>query len=782
MDSPVATDSQRSPRWLLPLLLILFFASGACALIYQVMWLRLLSLVFGVTVYAASTVLAGFMAGLGVGSFVAGRFAGRFQRPLAAFGIAEALVGITAFATPFVLDALTQLWISVHDVLPDSLAAITVIRFIVAFLVLIVPTSMMGATLPLVVKSAVAREERVGGRIGLLYAINTTGAILGALVAGFYLISELGVARSFQIAAAINIAIGVIAVMASYLVPPAPAPAPAPAPGTKAPYAPQAPYAPYAPYAPGSLVLWVFFVSGVMSLALEIIWFRILVIFLGPTAYAFTIMLACVLAGIAIGSAIAAPFLRARTHWTAVLAVIQAVIGFTAVLSFNALTRSQQAINAATPLFERLGWDTYLAPLVASSVIAMLPTTILLGLAFPIGLTLWAGDDPGEDTSRRVGVFYSLNVFGAILGSVIAGFVLLPQLGSRWSLTVTAALATASSVLLALSLRQSHPRAAMPMAAGAVALYIAGAVLAVDPFEVALERFHRRETLVWREEGAQTTVAVHERHGDLPMRVMYLDGNHQSNDSPATAFIHHRIGALPTMLHQRPTTALVVGLGGGATPGAVARLNVDVDVVELSGAVVEGSHYFKNINFDLLSRPNVRLHVDDGRNFLLMNRKKYDVITADIILPRHAGAGALYSREYFELVRRSLADGGLVMQWNGGASETEYKLLMRTFRSVFPYITLWGDGSLMLGSMKPFTLSQTAYEARRVTFEQFPWDLATLKRIYVAGSAEVNAFAGDGPILTDDRPAIEYFLSLPKKDGPGYYTGPLGVFEQILTP
>ena len=212
-----------------------------------------------------------------------------------------------------------------------------------------------------------------------------------------------------------------------------------------------------------------------------------------------------------------------------------------------------------------------------------------------------------------------------------------------------------------MSLWKTHPRAAASIAAGALALYVGGAALAVDPFDVAFERFHRTETLVWREESAQTTVAIHDRpEATPPMRVMYLDGNHQANDSPATAFIHHRIGALPTMLHQRPATALVVGLGGGATPGAVARLNVDVDVVELSGAVVEGSHYFKNINFDLLSRPNVRLHVDDGRNFLLMNRKKYDVITADIILPRHAGAGSLYSREYYELVRRSLADGGLV--------------------------------------------------------------------------------------------------------------------------
>jgi spermidine synthase len=761
------------PRWLLALLIILFFGSGVCALVYQVMWLRLLSLVFGVTVYAASTVLAAFMAGLGAGSFLAGRFSSRITRPLAAFGVAEILVGVTAFLTPSVLDGLTNLWVSMHGLLPNSLAAITIIRFLVAFLVLIVPTSLMGATLPLVVQSAITRNDRIGGKIGLLYAINTSGAIVGALIAGFYFISELGVARSFQIAAATNIAIGIVALIASSRLNPV-----TPAPENPEPQ----PLEPLEPVEPRAAVLWVFFISGLMSLALEIIWFRMLVLFLRPTAYAFTIMLACVLAGIAIGSVIAAPLLRRRRNWLPILAVIQGVIGVTAVLSFNALTRSQQAIEAATPVFARLGLDTYLAPLAASSMIAMLPTTILLGLAFPIGLTLWAGDSTSGDTSRRVSVFYSLNVVGAILGSVLAGFVVLPQLGSRWGLIVTAGLATASSILLAMQLRRTQPRAAIGIAIGSAALYAGGAAIAVDPFDVAFERFHRRETLLWRQEGAQTTVAVHERPGNPPMRVMYLDGNHQANDSQATAFIHHRIGALPVMLHPRPKTALVVGLGGGATPGAVARMNVDVDVVELSQAVVAGSAFFKNINFDLLTRPNVRLHVDDGRNFMLMNRKKYDVITADIILPRHAGAGALYSREYFELVRRSLNDGGLVMQWNGAESATEYKLLLRTFLSVFPHTTLWADGGLMLGSTKPFTISRTNYDARRQTFEQFPWDLATLKRIYSAGPEEARAFAGEGPILSDDRPVIEYFLSLPKDDGPGGYRGANSPIEQIITP
>ena len=744
------------------------------------MWLRLLALVFGVTVYAASTVLAGFMAGLGVGSLVAGRLAARITRPLAAFGLAEVLVGVTAFISPLLLDALTRVWVTMHPSLPESLALVTLIRFVVAFLVLIVPTSLMGATLPLVIKSAVAREDRIGGRIGLLYAINTTGAIVGALVAGFYLISEAGVEWSFRAAALTNIIIGIVALVAAYAMPPQVAA------GRGATVdAPRAPHAPD-PLALTSgqrqVVLWTFFVSGLMSLALEIIWFRMLVVFLRPTAYAFTIMLACVLTGIALGSALAAPILRKRGRWLPVLAVIQALAGVAAVLSFNALTRSQQLIDVATPWFDRLGLNTYLAPLVASSMVAMLPTMLLLGLAFPIGLSLWTGDDTSDETSRRVGTFYSLNVFGAILGSVLAGFVLLPAIGTRHSLIAVSALATTSSIALAWSQRRTRPSLAYAIAGLAPVLFGIGAYYAVDPFDVAFARFHRRETLVWRAEGVQTTVAVHDRADNPPMRIMYLDGNHQANNSPATAFVHHRIGALPVMLHQAPTTALVVGLGGGATPGAVARHDVDVDVVELSAAVVAGSAYFKDINFDLLSRPNAHLRVDDGRNFLMMRRKKYDVITADIILPRHAGAGSLYSKEYYELVRDALAEGGLVMQWNGGDSMTEYKLLMRTFLSVFPYTTLWGDGSLMLGSMKPFTLSQSAYEARRAGFELFPWDLATLKRIYVAGTDDIKAFVGDGPILTDDKPVIEYFLSLPKNDEPGRYTGPGGVFEKILTP
>jgi spermidine synthase len=765
----------------LALLVILFFASGACALVYQVMWLRMLALVFGVTVYAASTVLASFMAGLALGSYGAGRIASRLESPLRAFGLIEIGVGVTAFLTPVVLDVVKSVWVAAHPVLPANLVFVTVARFAASFAVLIVPTTLMGATLPIVMQSALGRNRVVSSRIGLLYAINTAGAIAGALVAGFYFVSDIGIAASFQIAAATNVGIGIVAIVAARAVRAA-----SDSSAVAAPAQSSANVAESESIDRGAerAVLWTFALSGLLSLALEIVWFRMLVIFLRPTAYAFTIMLAAVLAGIALGSAIATPLLRKRGPWLAVLTVVQLAIAVTAVLSFNSLTRRQAANASLSPAITQLGLDPYLAPIVVASMLAMLPTTLLLGFAFPVGLSLWAG--AGRDAARRIGVFYSLNVFGAIVGSILGGFALLPLLGSRGSLIAASSLAAISSVMLAIPQRRARPNFAGFMAVVGPVAFAMCALNAADPFAIAAEQLHRGERMLWRKEGVQTTVAVHERGGREAMRILYLNGMHQSDDLRSSAFVHHRIGALPVMLHPSPRTALVVGLGGGATPGAIARFpGIDVDVVELSSAVVEGSRFFSHINFNLLERPNVHLRVDDGRNFLLTTAKRYDVVTADVILPRHAGAGALYAKEYFELVRNALADGGLALQWNGAPTETPYKMILRTFMTVFPNTTLWADGTLMLGSREPFTFSQSGYEKRRANAafrEVFDWNIDFLRRNYVAGPAELEPWVGAGPIITDDRPLIEYFLALPQDDAPVDLSGLNGRFEDVRRP
>lgn len=778
-DSAAAGYAHDPAAWLLPLLLVLFLLSGFSALIYQVLWLRLLALVFGVTVYAASTVLASFMTGLALGSFAAGFVADRVKRPLALFGIAELLVGVTALATPMALEGVKALYVAWHPSIGDDLGLLTLARFVLSFAVLIVPTMLMGATLPLVMKSSLTRSGSVGQRMGLLYGTNTAGAIAGALLAGFVLIPQIGVSRGFMLAASINVLIGVVALVAARRLPVGGATTPTVTPTTEALVADTAAVPEASPFA-RRLVLLVFLLSGVTSLALEVLWFRVLVIFLRPTTYSFTLMLATVLGGIALGSYLATPILNRTRNHLAWLASLELGMAIAALSSFQGLGLSVMWSQGLRERLSDMPTLSYLSPLLLASLLAILPTSLLLGMAFPIGLRIWAGGNPSDHTvARRIGMFYSLNVCGAIVGSLAAGFLLIPWLGSTRTLLVLATVSLVAGLLLLLPLLRTSRRFAVTAATVSIAIFGGMAYLAVDPFDVALTYFHRNERRIWREEGVQTSVAIHERRTGRRltdrMRIMYLDGMHQSNDQPSTVFVHRRIGFLPTALHPNPTRALVVGLGAGTTPGAVARFaGVEVDVVELSQTVVRGARYFRMANLDVLARPNVHLRVDDGRNFLLLSpEKQYDIITADVILPRHAGAGNVYSVQYFELVKRALKDDGFVLQWNGGDTRAEYAMILRTFMQVFPHTTLWGDGSLMLGTKEPLQIDLAAFERKladpdtRAALDEF--NLGSVENLlgqYVAGPEELRALVGDGPVTTDDRPLVEYFLSRSTTEGP----------------
>ena len=741
---------------LLLLVVILFFCSGASALVYQVLWLRKLGLVFGVTVYAASTVWASFMFGLAVGSLFAGRVADRLRRPLVWFGAAEALIAVSALATPFALEALQNVYAALYPSLPKGLAAITFARFLISLLVLVVPTVLMGATLPLVVKSSYSRASDLGQRMGLLYATNTVGAIAGTLFSGLYLIPTHGIGTAFIVAATVNLAVAAVAILAGLTMPPVraaerPTLADVAVPGEVD--------------ATRQTVLLVFAFSGFMSLALEVIWFRVLVLLVRPTVYGFSMMLAVLLLGIGLGSYVATPLLKRERPWLLILSVLELILSVVAVLSIQTLAYHPSMVKWATPIISRV-FPEYLAFSMVASLLSILPSALLLGLAFPIGLRLWTGtrDESSPRAGRRLGVFYSLNLAGSIVGSLAAGFVLLPALGSRNSLILVSAVALGSGLIL---LRFAEARTRTRVIIGSIfaAGFATSAALIADPFDMFLKLRYPRHRVLWREEGVQATVSINKDPSG--MLVMTLEGNHQADDAPGMIDSHRRIGHLPMAIHPQGREALVIGLGGGATAGAVAmHTGVQVDVVELSDAVVRGARYFTHVNNDVLHRPNVRLHVDDGRNYLLLTKKKYDVITADLILPIHAGSGNLYSAEYFTLVRNALKDDGLALQWVWG-TEAEYKTIMRTFLSVFPEATVWWDGSLMIGSKKPLVLRERDFswkiEARGdalrelgvTTFDQ-------LKRAYVAGPEEMRAFVGEGPILTDDLPLVEYFLSLPR--------------------
>jgi spermidine synthase len=401
-----------------------------------------------------------------------------------------------------------------------------------------------------------------------------------------------------------------------------------------------------------------------------------------------------------------------------------------------------------------------------------------MGITFPIGLYLWTGDtrDDEQEVGRRVGVFYACNVGGGIAGSILAGFVLVPALGPRRSVIVLAAFLLISGLMLAVNVAGRAAR--INLVAGGTAAFVLFALVAVpNPYKAALKHRYPGERVLWLDEGAQTTVSINEKKDGT--RALYLDGLHQASNNPFEVAYHRLIGTLPMAIHPDPKRALVVGLGGGVTAGAVSRYpGVQVDIAELSPGVVEAARYLNKANGDVVDRDNVHIRIDDGRNYLLVTEKQYDVITADIILPEHAGAGKIWSVEYWEAARAALKDDGLMLQWvPSHRSQAEYEMVLRSFLKVFPYATLWANGSMIVGTKQPlvidpnrFALKLSAAGVRDYLSTLRITKLDDLLKRFTAGPDALRAGIGDGPLLTDDHPRIEYFRSLHVDPGPAVTT------------
>jgi spermidine synthase len=408
-------------------------------------------------------------------------------------------------------------------------------------------------------------------------------------------------------------------------------------------------------------------------------------------------------------------------------------------------------------------------------VLLVLLPSLLMGISFPLLLKLGvpapaAGTVDAGTRGKLVGRFYSVNVLGAIAGSIVGGFFIVPAFGTWAAIVILAGVFLVAGLLIAVA-HPSRGRVLAMVAAGAAAFAYVTTTLP-DPFMVAMRRRAPPGSIeIFRDEGVQTAVSVYE---STFQRTLNVGGLHQANDSEAMVRLHRRIGMLPMALHAAPADALVIGLGGGATAGAVSQHpGTAVQIVELSDSVRKAAPYFDHVTFGVLNQPNVRVRVDDGRNFLALSGEKFDVITADIIQPIHAGAGHLYSREYFELVRQALKPGGIALQWIGQRERSHYTLIMRTFLHVFPDATLWLGGELMVGSLEPLTLNQAAFDAklrdpetRAVLQGVGLGSFEALRSWYAAGPREMRAYVGDGPRLTDDRPLVEYYRALPPDPRP----------------
>jgi spermidine synthase len=678
---------------------------------------------------------------------------------LLAYAVVELLIAGTGFASPGVIDGLQNFYPWLYRLGLTEPGSVNAMRFILAAVVLLVPTTLMGATLPFMVIAAQRRWPHLGSNVGALYALNTLGATAGTFVAGFYLIGLLGLSGSLRVAVALNLAAGLAALALSLFVDRAPAKQSIATDvvrsgtslGRKA----------------RVVVFMVLAISGFTGLAYEVVWFRILALHADGTTYAFTMMLTAVLAGIGLGSYLIQFLLPLRLPWFAVLVAIEASIGLWALASIPLFSQwplvleQVSVLDRFRPLLEH---DLF--SLTALAFATVFPASLLFGATVPIAVQLYAGGD-GEN-GRHLGRLYAGNVVGAMLGALIGGLVLVPALGAQSSLLILASLNVAAAALLVTAIPRLH---AVLKLSGAAAL--AGAlgfalVRAEDLYEPLFRSRFPNAQIISYEEGLETNVTVlktSEGHTNL-----FLNNRHQASDWEGAQEFHKRFGHVGMLLHPNPRDVLSIGLGGGATVGAISLHDgVKLDVVELEGKVTSAARFFAHINENVLANPNVRFIVGDGRNHLLLTDRKYDIIIADPILSTHAGSGNLFSLEYFALAARALQKNGLMVQFiDNSVDESRYKLLLRTFLTAFPYVTLWHGGGIAIGSLEPIQVSHgslvqrgtTNGGMRFVSDRGFPSTLKVLDW-YITNQDYLRRYVGDGPVLTDDRPLLEYFRTLP---------------------
>ena len=778
--NPPADRATRHHRWG-HVVYLLFFLSGLTSLIYEVIWVRQFGLLFGITTYAVSTVLAAFFAGLALGSYIAGRAIDRTRlHPLVVYGAMEGVIGLYALLLPTLLKLVEAAYPFVYTSLAESFSLFTLFRFVMCFALLAIPTTLMGATLPVLSKLMVDREDALGLSVGRLYSINTFGAVAGTVGAGFILIPTFGVSFSTLVAALGNFLLAVVAIIMSGLSVFALAAArPADQPSDEA--------RPQRLNRTERIILFLAFTSGFAALALEVVWMRTLVLVLGSTTYAFSTMLAAVLVGIALGSAVFARFADPTRNRAGVVAFLFYFGGFCAVLG-------PAIINRLPYTFLKLYDWTYgvwglvlVAQFIVCFILVLVPT-FLFAASFPILVRMYSRGV--ANVGRTVADVYSINTFGGILGSLVGGFVLVKFLGLQRSLTVSALYLMVVGGPLAMALAKPLRR---PARWGIAALMVAGVVaLALAP-----PRFDSKLLFAgWGPYAggyyvgrmSQSTVDVTDRH---MQRVLYhKEGVTASvdvletgwgykiisiNAKPvATTYLYDMralkmLGHLPVLLHPQPEKVLIIGLGAGVSSGIIATYPSvqEVTVVELCEEVPDGTAHFADWNYDVLENDKVTIVINDGANYIKATRSQYDVISSDPIHPFVSGAGTLYSYEHWQACKDRLRDGGILAQWLPlyHLSSEDFATIVRTFVDVFPNATMWFSGidTVLIGSKGPFEIDldrlaqhMSAPIVRDDLFSMGVERPGDVLGWFVAGPEQLREMGGQAPRNSVDLPVIEF--------------------------
>jgi spermidine synthase len=740
----------------------LFFFSGMSGLIYQIVWTRNLVLIFGNTMLATSTVLSAFMAGLAAGSFVLGKYADKRPRGLIrVYALLEAGIGLFALLFPLLLEVVRPVYTNLYRALAGNLLAINLIRFGICFILIVVPTFLMGATLPVLIKRFVRGTQNLGRHVGLLYGLNTAGAVVGSLLGGFLLLRALGMRQSTLVAVAINF---LVALLAWILGKEGPATPKSQTGATKS--APSNTEINPAKIKPGTsdpdtsttTVKWVLTgigISGFCALAYEVFWTRMLNLFFHNTVYSFTTMLATFLTGIALGSLIYSKFFSGISHKIRLFIGVEIGIGvfsYATPFVFNLLY---------TPLFSKSA-QTFT---VLQAMVIMIGPTLLMGIALPLAVQICQRGPQREGDS--VGTVYAVNTIGSILGAFAAGFILLPQLGIHKSVIVVVGFNLLAGVLVLASL--ARPRVRWLYGVSFILLLVVSFIIAPSSiFRSLYQKKQPTANLRFYKEGKIANVVVYDFYKN-GYKDFYLNGIEEASSRLWHVQLFKMLGSLPIVVHPQPDDALMVAFGAGMSAGAAIDLVNQFECAELNHDIFEEATYFKKENRDVIHNPKLNMVFNDGRNQLLLAPRKYSLIISDATNPLTFDSWTLYTKEFYELCRQKLKPGGVFCQWvpiplPGDA----IKVILKTFKTVFPHTSFW----VIYGSSQCMMLATP--ERLQIDYRELSEKLPRVLKIsglseygvnsvdkflsfFMLGEDELEKYlAGFGKINSDDLPDAQF--------------------------
>jgi len=754
---------------------LLFVASGMSGLVFEVIWVRYLTLVVGHTTFAVSLVVSSFLAGLVLGSLWIGRLADRLQRPLLVYGVLEGATAVLALGVTWVLARLPELLDAVGLAGGGPLP----VRAGLSFLAVLPPTFAMGGTLPVLTRFIARELEGLGRSFGVLYALNTLGAVLGCGVAGFYLIGAVGLWRTAIIAAALNGLIGLIVTVLHFRLPAQALPAPVPAAAVEPPSA--------FTRTKRRLLVAAFALCGFGSISYEVLWFRVLSTVLDSSTYAFTILLVTFLLGLVIGGLLYSLRLAGRGRELELFVSVEALLAFTGLVSMALLGLSRPVEKLLTAYLG--GWGPqapYVGMLLHAALVILLPAS-LIGIIFPLVVQLTTRHV--ASAASNVGLLYSVNTLGGILGSLLMGFVLVPAVGTQWSFVLVCALNMALALGVQALDADAQPRARRSMRAGAVLLAVA--VLLV-PRELLVRAFaeHVDSRVLFVKEGTDGSLAVLEYDNqtvcdsgryacgpgcrERPFRhqqLLFGSVSYANTVLPRKRYMA-TLAHLPMLLHPGPSQVLQVCFGTGSTAGSFASYPElrSLTIVDTNPDVLLAAPHFAEHNHHVAEDPRTHVVFDDGRHFLLSSAGQYDVISFEPPPPRSAGVVNLYTTEFYRLVKQRLAPGGVLSQWIPLEQQPDNltRGMITSLLEAFSEVTLWIPSdyeAILVASDRPLTVDWARWQqewaqppvARSLMDVGFTSPYALLGT-YVAGTEALRRYVRGYPAMTDDHPRVEYFL------------------------